>query len=189
MGEVTSDPDGLSDWSEACLRLEDYLNAHRIPDRERVLRLNLALVDEARREHARDPSRTPLDVTMSLATQRVEEWFSRLADDTAPPDSRLAARGRALWFTNDLHQQFPSAFLAEPPPDSLRDAVRSVTLRTGPDLELARLTRQEVDYGPMEDIASGTWQQFSWGHVLRAFLIWVCIFFAVYGSYLAFFQK
>jgi hypothetical protein len=183
MGEVSEA------WNTACLRLEDYLRVHRIHDRERLLRLNLGLLDAAHRAHADDPQRTPLDVTMELVTARTEAWFSFLANSDATADGQLAARGRAAWFASGLHREWPAAFLDPNPPAALLAAVRSASLQAGPALEFTSLTRAEVDYGPMEDLAEGTWQQFSWGHVLRAFVIWVVIFFAAYGAWLAFFPQ
>jgi hypothetical protein len=185
MGEMKP----LDAWNTACERLEDYLRAHRVHDRARLLRLGLALLDEARALHAAQPARTPLDVTMELATDRVEAWFARLADDTMKPDPQLAARGRAVWFASGLHREWPSAFLDPEPPPELLAAVRSASLQAGPALEFTSMARVEVDYGPMENLAEETWQQFSWGHVLRAFVIWVVIFFAAYFGYLHFFQK
>lgn len=178
----------LEAWNVATLRLEDYLRAHRVADREHLLRLNLALLDEAHRIHAAVPGRSPLEVTMELATTRTEAWFSRITDDTAAPDPQLAARGRAAWFASGLHRRWPSAFLDSDPPAEFLAAVRSASLQAGPALEFSSLTRAEVDYGALENIAEETWQQFSWGHVLRAFLIWVAIFFVAYGAYLRFFQ-
>lgn len=185
MGEVMA----LDDWNIACLRLEDYLRAHRVRDREHLVRLTLSLLDHARSLQAMATGRAPLDVTMELAMTRTEEWFSRLADDAAPPDAQLAARGRAVWFASGLHREWPSAFLDPQPPAELLAAVRSASLQAGPALEFTSMARAAVDYGPMEDLAHETWQQFSWGHVLRAFVIWVIIFFAAYGAWLAFFPR
>jgi hypothetical protein len=175
-------------WNTACLRLEDFLRVHRVHDRERLLRLNLELLDEAKRLHAVDSTRTPLDVTMSLATARTEAWFSRLAGSEAS-DPQLAARARGVWFASGLHEKWPAAFLDPNPPAELMAAVRSASMQAGPAMEFSSLTRAEVDYGPMEDLAEGTWQQFSWGHVLRAFVIWLVIFFAAYGAWLKFFRQ
>lgn len=186
MGEIAM---ARAAWNDAALRLEDYLRAHRVADRERLLRLNLELLEEAHRLHAVEPARAPLDVTMQLAAGRIETWFSRLADDTVPPDSQLAARARGAWFASGLHREWPTAFLDPAPPEALVSAVRSVSLQAGPALEFSSLIRAEVDYGAMEDIAEGTWQQFSWAHVLRAFVIWVVVFFAAYGAYLQFFRQ
>jgi hypothetical protein len=173
------------DWNPACLRLEDYLRAHRVQDRERLLRLSLELLDAAKSAHAADPHRTPLDTTMALAIARTEDWFSRLAGSDTP-DPSAAARARGAWFASGLHADWPAAFLDPNPPPELLAAVRSASLQAGPALEFSSLTRAEIDYGPMEDIAEGTWHQFSWGHVLRAFVIWVVIFFIVYGGWLLF---
>lgn len=182
MGEV----DQLEEWNAAVLRLGDYLRAHRVHDRAHLLRLSLELLEAARAEHARQPERSPLEVTMALATDRTEAWFSQLADDSGPPNTQLAARGRAAWFASGLYRNWPSSFLDPSPPPELLEAARSASLEAGPALEYSSLLRKEVDYGPMEDIAHETWEQFSWGHVTRAFVIWVFIFFALYGSYLYF---
>ncbi|HVE17395.1 MAG TPA: hypothetical protein VNB29_11705 [Chthoniobacterales bacterium] len=179
----------LAAWNVAALRLEDYLRAHRVHDRERLLHLNLDLLDAAHRAHATSPDRPPLEITMELATLRVEAWFSKLAGDSASPDPSLAARGRAAWFASGLHREWPTAFLDPEPSSELLSAARSVSMQAGPALEFSSLLRTEMDYGPMEDIAGGTWQQFSWGHVLRAFFIWVFIFFVAYGAYLTFFAS
>ena len=101
----------------------------------------------------------------------------------------MAARGRAAWFASGLHRRWPSAFLDPHPPAELLAAVHAPSLQAGPALEFSSLTRAEVDYGALEDIAGVTWQQFSWGHVLRAFFIWVVIFFVAYGVYLPFFLQ
>lgn len=175
-------------WNIACLRLEDYLRVHRVQDRERLLRLSLDLLDAAKKEAAQAPDRSPLDVTMSLATTRTEEWFSKLAGADSL-DAQHAARGRAAWFASGLHRRWPAAFLDPSPPPELLAAVRSASMQAGPALEFSSLTRTEIDYGPMEDIAEGTWHQFSWAHVLRAFVIWLVIFFASYGAWLAFFRR
>ncbi len=185
MGEMTGT---LEAWNAAALRLEDYLRAHRVHDRERLLRLNLELLEAAHAAHAAAPLRSPLEVTMEIAIARVEAWFSHLAGDSEAPDAQLAARGRAAWFASGLHREWPDAFLDPTPAAELLSAVRSVSMEAGPALEFSSLLRTEVDYGPMEDLAGGTWQQFSWLHVLRAFFIWVIIFFAAYGAYLGFFS-
>ena len=44
MGEVMA----LEDWNIACLRLEDYLRAYRVRDREHLVRLTLSLLEHAR---------------------------------------------------------------------------------------------------------------------------------------------
>jgi hypothetical protein len=176
-------------WNAACLRLEEYLCAHLVEDRAVLLRLTLRILDEARRFHAREPQRSPIAMTMEIAVSLTESWFARLAGgDDAQADLMLVSRGRVAYFATSAYRKWPQAFLDPHPPEELVTTVRNATLEAGPGLEFTRLVRQEVEYGPMEQIARETWEKFSWGHVLRAFAIWVGIFVAAYVSYLQFFQ-
>jgi len=180
-------PQASSDWNTACLRLEDYLRAHRVQPRERLLGLSLELLGEARNLHANGSSDSPVRTAMGLATARTEAWFSRLLDESAPPDAVRAARGRVAFFTSGADRRWPEAFLDPDPPRDMLAAVRAASIQAGPAMEFQSLTRKEMDYGAMEDIARETWEQFSWGHVLRAFALWVAIFFVAYGIWLKFF--
>ncbi len=180
-------PPAAGDWNAACLRLEDYLRAHRVQPRERLLRLSLELLEEARKLQEQGPSGSPVGTAMGLATTRTEAWFSRLLDESAPPDSVLAARGRVAFFTSGADRRWPEAFLDPEPPRNMLAAVRAASVQAGPAMEFQSLIRREMDYGAMEDIARETWGQFSWGHVLRAFALWVAIFFIAYGAWLKFF--
>jgi len=173
-------------WDEACERLEKFLLAHRVAPRERMLTLALEWLREAQTLHATDPARDPITAALSLATARTDEWFSRLVADSGPADPLRAARGRAAYFSA-LAGKFPIAFLDPSPPSEALAALRSALFQAGPELEFQSLVRKEMDYGAMEDIAHETWEQFSWGHVLRAFALWVAVFFAAWAAYLKFF--
>ena len=65
--------------------------------------------------------------------------------------------------------------------------IRNSCMEAGPALDFHSLVRKEMDYGAMEDLARETWNQFSWSHVLRAFILWVVLFLLAYGIYLRFF--
>jgi hypothetical protein len=173
-------------WDSAALRLEDFLRAHRIRSRERLLRLTVEILDAARLAHQSAPASSPMAVTMDLATKRADRWFSLLIDPDGGPDS--ATRGKVAYFASGIHRRWPEAFLDPHPPEALLEAVRKSSVQAGPALEFSSLIRKEVDYGPMEDLARETWGQFSWAHVLRAFVLWVAIFFASYGVWLRFFS-
>jgi len=177
-------PPGDADWNGACERVERYLLAHGIGDRERVMRLVLDIIGRAKTEWEAGPSRPPVEVAMGLAIARVEEWFSLLGGGV--PDAARA--GRSGYFTGRARDGWGEAFLLEPPPAELVREVRDASLRAGPDLDPASLSRADVDYGPMEDLARETWEQFSWGHVIKAFVIWLLVFCAAYAAYLRFFQ-
>lgn len=171
------------DWDAACLRLEDYLRAHGVESRERLLSLTLEMIREAKIRHAQHPEKSPLETTMELAIGRTDAWFSALAEI---PEH--AARTRVAFFSEPIQRKWASAFLIPSPPDELLVDVRSAGIQAGPALDFQSVVRKEMNYGAMEDIARETWDQFSWSHVLRAFALWVVLFFVAYGVYLKFFS-
>lgn len=167
-----------AEWDAACLRLEDFLRAHNVEPRERLLALTLELLAEAKSRHAGSAGGSPLACTMAHVSQVSDAWFAALAGD---PEK--VARAKVAYFSsgrNDL-------FLDPSPPPEFVAAIRGAAIEAGPALEFQSLLRQEVDYGAMKSIARETWDQFSWGHVLRAFLLWMAIFFAAWAAYLRFF--
>ncbi len=174
----------LRDWNAACVRLEDFLRAHRIEDRSRHVELVAELLAEARGGAGADGNAT--ERVMAVAHGRVERWFAGLVDGGDGGDGGDGDRGRAAYYSTGIYRRWPSAFLREDVPPEMREAVRTASVQAGPDLEFSSLIRKEVDYGPMEGLARETWATFSWGHVLRAFVIWAVIFAAVYGFYLGF---
>jgi len=166
-------------WNAACLRLEDYLRAHAVEPRERLLALTLSILAEAKSAHAKAPGLSPLECTMRLASEKTDAWFSLLAGDPA-----RSARARIAYFAGGR----ADLFLEWPLPDDFITSIRNAGIEAGPALEFQSLIRRELDYGAMQDIARETWERFSWGHVLSAFALWLAIFFAAWGIYLKFFQ-
>ncbi len=173
-----SEVDEIREWNAACVRLEDFLRAHRIEDRSRHVELVAELLSAARLANPSGVGAT--ERVMAEADARVEGWFAGLIEGG---DSD---RGRAAYYSTGVYQRWPGAFLREEVPEEMREAVRSVSVQAGPDLEFSSLIRKEINYGPMEDLARETWETLSWGKVLRAFLIWAGVFVAVYGFYLGY---
>ena len=171
------------DWEVACLRLEDYLRAHGVQPRERLLVLTLEIIREARELHLNNPGKSPMQTTMELAIGRTDEWFAMLAGS-----AENAVRARVAFFSPAIHRKWAFAFLVPSPPVGMLAEVRTAGTEAGPELDFQSLIRREMDYGAMEDIARETWEQFSWSHVLRAFVLWLVIFLAAYGLYLTYFQ-
>jgi len=176
------------EWNAACVRVEDYLRAHRVSSRTHLLQLTLDMTAAAQAEYREGSPETPVQAALRLATARTEMWFSLLAGSDSSTDTTAASRGRVAYFVTECNRRWPAAFLDPSPPPEMLAAIRNATIQAGPALEFRSLVRKEIDYGPMEDIARETWDQFSWGHVLRAFAIWVVIFFAAYGIWLRFFS-
>lgn len=166
-------------WDSAAVRVEDYLRAHGVEPRERLLNLTIALVHEARQHHRIHPEASPLESSMRLAEAKADTWFAALAGG-----QEGVARARVAYFAS----RHRGLFLAENLPDEFVRSIRNAVIQAGPALEYQSLARQEIDYGPMEDIAKETWDRFSWAHVLKAFAIWTVIFFLAWGAYLQFFR-
>ena len=171
------------DWEAACLRLEDYLRAHGVQPRERLLALTLEIMDEARGVHRKEPGKSPMQTTMEIAIGRTDGWFAMLAGS---PEKSV--RARVAFFSPALQGKWASTFLLPSPPAQLLTEVRSAGTEAGPALNFQSLVRREMDYGAMEDIARETWDQFSWSHALRAFALWLAVFLIAYGLYLEYFQ-
>jgi hypothetical protein len=169
-----------SDWEAACLRLEDFLRAYGVEPRERLLSLTIELLAEAKRIH--QPGKLPLETTMELVLERTGTWFSGLAGS---PEK--ASRSKVAFFSIPVQDRWAGDFLSPSPPPGLVAEVRAASHEAGPALDFQSLVRKEMDYGAMEDIARETWDQFSWSHVLRAFVFWLVLFFLAYGVYLKFF--
>jgi len=178
-------PNTSSDWDAACTRLEQYFDSYHLSSRERVLRLTLEILEEARRQTSASKGESPLQATLQIALQRSDDWFASLCD-TSPSHSghSASANGRAVWQAIAGHRQWSEHFLAVPPPEDLLVAARKVSLQAGPGLEFSSLLRKEVNYGLTEDIARETWEKFSWSHVLRAFFLWTALFFAAWAYWL-----
>lgn len=180
MGGMMNVEEELREWNGACVRLEDFVRAHRVEDRSRQVEVVAQLLAEARATWDPAGRGSAMEGTMAVADARVERWFASLMDGGD------AARGRAVYYSTGIYRRWPSAFLRDEVPGEMRAAMRNALVQAGPDLEFSSLIRKEVDYGPMEGIAQEAWGTFSWGHVARAFLLWATIFCVVYGFYLAF---
>lgn len=165
-------------WDAACLRIEDFLRAHGVEPRERVISLTLELMREARELHARDGELSPVGCAMRLLVAKADVWFEGLAGEPAG-----AARARLAFFASGK----PQLFLRDELPQDFVGAIRNAGIAAGPSLEFQSLIRKEIDYGALEDIAKETWDKFSWGHVFRAFAIWAVIFFVSWWAILRFF--
>jgi hypothetical protein len=180
-------PEGLSlvEWNAACLRVEDYLRAHQLGNRAVVLRLTLEILQRAVAQRAQRPEEPFLGLALDEATRWADEWFAKLSGERTD-DLQDAARGRVAWVATHLGRGQGETFAPVTP--ALSDVVGRISLQAGPNLEFTSLSRAEIDYGTMKEIARESRDQFSWVYVLRAFVIWVGVFLLCYGLYWHFYQ-
>lgn len=176
----------IEQWNAASLRLEDFLRAHSILSRPHFLYLTTEIIYQARQIRGERPDSTPMEITMDLAMERTTKWFADLLPDGSGTPN--ADQGRVAYFAAGIDRKWPEAFLMAELPSEVLEAARAASVQAGPELEFRSLIRKEVNYGPMEDLARETWEQFSWGHVLRTFLLWVGIFFISYWAWFQFFE-
>ncbi|HEY5813719.1 MAG TPA: hypothetical protein VIT23_13820, partial [Terrimicrobiaceae bacterium] len=166
---------------EATARVCAFLSASHMGGIEHRLRLALRVLDDARRRYDRADGLAPVEVAMDVAADSLDQWFARAIGQSA--DHRVATGIVALEIT-DAATRFPNALLSHDPPEELKAMLAGVSLRTGPDLSISRMTPRQMDYGAMEAIAQETWHRFGWAPLLRAAGIWTAIFFiALYAHY------
>lgn len=172
-----------TEWDEALSRLLAFLAALELGGVESRLRIAVRIIDRVRSTQPADP----VNATLKCLHREMEQWFAKALDDPAISADRRAALGlvalRLLPPNSDGLETFP----LEPPPETLRAAIRNISLRTGPDLALSSMTPRDMDFGAVENLAQETWHQFAWGPLVRAALIWTGIFFATLLAYDHFF--
>jgi hypothetical protein len=182
MDTVTSHPS----WDLACRRVEAWLSAHTPHAREATLRIVLEVLEKARELHRHSPGTPPVEIAMQVAFRRVEEWFAQLGARAGVQGPRASVHARAACMSARVFEQWPGAFLSEDPPERLIEAVRSAYMLSHPHMEISRVLRSEVDFGPIEDLARETWHKFSWKLVLRAFLLWSAVFVLSYITWMTY---
>ncbi len=178
-----------ADWDEATARLLAFFSALELGGVEHRTRLALRMVDEARGRQAQSPALTPVEVTMDVAAERLEDWFAKVLDGSPIPPGKRVAAGLFAWRVTGAAARWPDAVLSGEPPAELKAALASVSMSTGPDLAVSSMTSREMDYGAMEVIAQETWHQFAWTPILGAAALWTGIFFIALYVYDNFFPQ
>lgn len=170
-------------------RLMAFLAALQIGGVEHRTRVALEMIDEARRLHAENPEVTPVEHTMQIAMQRIDEWFSAALDKVNIPTARRVAAGIVGLRVTDGAIRWPGTVLGGPPSAELKAAMARVSFRTGPDLAVSSMTPRTMDYGAMETIAQETLHRFEWAPLVRALILWTAVFFITLAIYDNFFLK
>ena len=173
-------------WDEALTRLLAFLTALEIGGLEHRLEVALRILHKARELHSENTE--PVELTMSLLQEELEEWFAQALDNPSLSAERRVALGIVALRLTDAGIHWPDALLLNKPPEDLKAAFAQVSLRTGPELKLSSMTPREMNFGTMENIAQETWHQFAWTPLLRAALVWAAIFFATLFAYDHFFS-
>jgi len=167
-------------WNEAHDRLVNFLNTFALNDHAYVSQLALNLLHQAQDIYRLDPSRDPTIQTMELAQKHLADWLATNLDEKNTSPSHILATGYIALLLSRVYQTAPTSFLANPPPEELRHALRETLLVTGPDLNVSSMTPRHLDYGPMLQFARQTWHRWDAKEVIIALLFWAGVYTVFY---------
>jgi hypothetical protein len=162
--------------------VEDYLRAHRIHNRLHQALTIRRVLERAAERHAANPA---LDPTM-LAAEEIESlmdhWFADLLDQPGQPHDRIAVDGRVALLLCDAPQRWPEAlFNPEQIPADFALAMRTFSIRAGPDLAVSSMVARPIDLGLISEAAGGTLETFERWPILPTLFLWT-LFIAALGA-------
>jgi hypothetical protein len=173
-------PTSEEPWNEAYDRLESFLKTFELADHAYVSQLAVDIFRQARDRHHEDPSRNPTALTIEQAQKRLANWLATNLDGQNKSPADTLPAGTIALLLSQVYQTAPTAFLANPVPEELRQALRETLLVTGPDLNVSSMTPRHLDYGPMLQLARQTWHKWNVAEIVIAFAFWAGVYSLFY---------
>ncbi|MDF3056907.1 MAG: hypothetical protein K0R17_1122 [Rariglobus sp.] len=171
-------------WNAAYVRTEDYLRAHRIHNRLHQSRLIQAVLERAARRHAVNPALDPTTLAAEEMEQMMDEWFADVLNVKDLPHDRIAIEGRVALLLCDGPQKWPYAFLdSRTAPDEFTQAMRSSSIKAGPDMAVSSMVPREIDLGLITEAAGETLERMEKWPLLRLALLWAVFLGALFGIF------
>jgi hypothetical protein len=170
-------------WDEAAERVLAYFQALQVGGLEHRTRETLRVLEAARGRCAADPALPPVTAALTEAAESLRAWYA-----DAVPGASLE-HGLAAALAVEAPQNWPDAVLSHPVPPALAARLAEARVSIGPELAPSSMAAREMNFGAMETIAQGTWQQFAWAPVLRAAALWTAIFFLALYTWDKFFAS
>jgi len=167
-------------WNQAYDRLLNFLNTFKLGDHAHVSELALTIIRQARELHHQDPAQNPTAVTLGLAQQNLTHWLATNLEQENKSPSHILPSGYIAVLLSRVHRTAPTAFLAGPLPEELRQALRETLIVTGPDLNVSSMTPRHLDFGPMLQFAKQTWHRWDAKELLIALLFWAGVYTVFY---------
>ncbi|MEI9999493.1 MAG: hypothetical protein WDO13_10160 [Verrucomicrobiota bacterium] len=167
-------------WNEAYDRLVAYLKTFELGDHAYVSQLALNLLTEAKEKHRAGAAEDPTTLTLHLAQKHLADWLAATLGQQNASPSHVLPTGYIAILLSQAYRKAPTAFLAEPLPEDLRQALRATLLVTGPDLNVSSMTPRHLDYGPMLQFARQTWHRVDARELLVAVLFWTLVYSVFY---------
>ncbi len=177
-GEPTGYLDGrpLEEWNAAYTRVESYLLALRVRNRELLGQLVIQVLQRARRRAAREPQRPPIELAAEELDSVVTDWFAQvLQESPGSTDHLLTTRGRLALLMADMPGKWQDQFLHPGPwPEAFTSAMREAYLRAGPDFQRSKMPPRPLDLATITTLTSLS--RTPW---LRIVFIWALVALAL----------
>lgn len=126
------------EWDAAHRRLEDYLRALHITDKEQQDRIIPRILECAAIKHAGNPGLCPTALAMEEVRAALDRWLQQIL----PSRKRGSVMGLNSLFAIDAPERWPAVFLAEEiPPDFQYDLLECQVLAV-PDLRVGSMVPQ-----------------------------------------------
>lgn len=171
-------------WNAAYVRSEDYLRAHRIHNRLHQSRLIQAVLERAARRHAENPALDPTTLAAEEMERMMDDWFAEVLNVKNVPHDRIAIEGRVALLLSDGPQKWPYAFLDKhSPPEEFTQAMRSSSIKAGPDMAVSSMVPREIDLGAITAAAGETLERIERWPLLRLAMLWLLFLGALFGIF------
>lgn len=171
-------------WNAAYVRTEDYLRAHRIHNRLHQSRLIQAVLERAARRHAENPALEPTTLAAEEMERMMDEWFAEVLNVKNVSHDRIAIEGRVALLLSDGPQKWPYAFLDKrTPPEDFTHAMRTSSIKAGPDMAVSSMVPREIDLGPITEAAGETLERIERWPLLRIAMLWLLFLGALAGIF------
>ena len=164
----------MEQWNAAYMRVEDYLRAHRIPNRLHQARLIQQILERVAHRHAADPVREPTMLAAEETEAMMDLWFAAVLDRRNQPHDRIAVDGRLAMLLCDGPQRWPYAFLDERNiPAEFATAMRDGEVTAGPDMAFSNMAPRPIDLGLIPEAAGETLERIEKWPIVQALLLWL----------------
>lgn len=162
----------VEQWNAAYVRVEDYLRAHRVHNRLHQVRLIQRILERAAARHAADPKLDPTVLAAEETEAMMDRWFAEVLDARGAPHDRIAVDGRVALLLADGTSKWPDAFLEDDLPEDFARAMKSTSIRAGPDLSLSSMVPRPIDLGLIPQAAGETLETFERWPFIPTIILW-----------------
>jgi hypothetical protein len=166
--------DKLDAWDDAFEKVENYLRAHRFQSKVLLAEVVPEILARAHERYEVDKSLDPVRLASEEADHKLESWFEELMYEDVDATVAIGARGRLALLLMDAPRRWPQYMLRPRPelPDEFVEEFRRSYLNAGPEMDLTHMVPQQIDLGPITQMAESTITQLAKWPWVRSLLLW-----------------